>query len=1007
MTSIYKTILAGIACLSVATPAVAETPLGEQGQEYLLVGYSMFDFSLEGEDQNVFGAGGKLCSYPVYIATDANKGTFQVYNLVNLSSDIKQIPAQGAYDAATGTMTLTTEPDFRSLDKASVVAASGNSYIILQAGNPVGAGYWTDANALTINSEANGDVLTPASGFGAFGYEYDDYWEDYNATNLYDVMFNTHLYKVREGVNILPSTFAINVGECYVGETKQVKFSIINSGSEESDYLLKAIGEGFSANVKSGFLNPKEAKEIVLTFAPTNVGTYTGIIKVQSEGEPIEITVTGEATPFPEFAKIVKNGADKMTFSTSNEYPWSISDDITDGPVAVSSNTGVDDSSSWLAVSVNIPEGDKGVLRWNGFFDPHYGTRDRFSITDNGEEVYSTPVKHQICDIDGTINLLAGDHKIVFSYDKELSVFPQDVKFGNDRVWLKSLDLEVNEYMAQAASLRNGNVDFERFYLVTNTVESTQGGPALVNEGYETLKIEKIKSDGVFFARTSTDEIAPEAQAELTVGFRATEPGDYTGDVKVVTSSGEFPIHCHVLVEPSPDYSAIVKQGEFVFVPDNSYPFVVEDGTAYNCTAGVADTEETLSLLTAVFTVPNGKIGKLTWDGQADTQANAWTADYGVAMIDNDSYNMHFYHGHDDAGNYSVNPSEVYFGAGGHLISWGYVQCGDGQTFGNDRLSISNLSLELLDEIPTLEVWAKTPIDLGEVFDDSFNTVTLEVANLTGKTTAFQTGYTDGDFVLDFDDEMNSEIPGLSLGTVEITYTPTKAGNAEGELTLHTSAGDIAIPVKGYGIDTSVLAFHEDFEDGFKGWKAIDANKDRYMWQSDVAGTYSRTGLGSAMIGTVFSEGTDDYLVSPEFTVPTEEPTLEYWRRYTKVDNNDYDVMIGEGSDPVDFDVVYTDEGHTMFEFEKVTVDLSEYAGRTVRLAFHNRTAEKQSVLILDDIAVAAKGSLSIDVPTAEVTTREYYNLQGVRLSTPPTGFYIEKVTYSDGRTNTFKRINK
>lgn len=984
-------------------------PFGDNGQEYLLVGYSMFDFSLEAEDQNVFCAGGRMCSYPVYLTTNTENGTFQIYNLVNLSSDIAQQPVNGALDAATGTMTIATMPNFQSVDQTAVIAASGKSYIVLQSGNPIGAGYWNDAEKLTITSDAGGNVLTPTSGFGAFGYEYDDYWGDFNSSYIYDVMYNTHLYKVREGVNILPSSYEINMGECFVGRTRQIKFTIINAGSEESDYLLKINGDAFDVNTKSGYLGTYESNEITVTFAPSDLGEYQGSIKIQSEGEPIEITLKGQAMPFPDFAQIVTESADRMKFSTSDVFPWHISSDITDSLVAVSSNVGVDDSSSWLAVSVSIPEGEKGVLLWTGYYDPHYGTRDRCTVTDNGAEVYTTPIKHQICDIDGAINLLAGDHEIVFAYSKEMSIFPQGVEFGNDRVWLKSLALNVSEYRGQAASLKNAEVEFDRFFLVTSAVEHAKEGPVLVNEGYENLQIKDVRPDGIFYGKVTGNELKPEERMDITIGFRATEPGDYEGNVVVVTSAGEFPVHCRVLVEPSPDYSSIVTKGEFIFVPDNSYPFVVEDGKAYNCTAGIADNEETLSVLTAVFNVPAGKYGKLTWDGQVDTQGNDWTADYGVAMIDNNAYNLHFYHGHDYAGHYSVEPYEVYFTSGTHMISWGYVQCGDGKTFGNDRLTISNLSIDIINRLPALEVWEPTPIDMGEVFGDSFNEITLQVANLSKSVASFTKGDTSDDFTLNFDEEMNSEIPSMGLGTVELTFTPSKPGDAATELTLQASTGSVTIPVSGYGIDTALLSFHEDFEDGFADWKTIDANKDRYFWEPDVAGTYSRTGLGSAMIGTVFSDYTDDYLVSPTFTVPTEHPVLEYWRRYTKGDNNDYDVLIGEGDDPAIFDVLFTDEGHSQYEFEKIKADLSEYAGRKVRIAFHNRTCDKKSVLIIDDIAVSSNGIFSAALPDviSDAVSSEFFNLQGVRLSEPPAGIYIEKVIFSDGTVKTYKRVNK
>ncbi len=1007
-----KTLVASVLISGVAsgyafnsTPLKVNNPFGQNGVEYLLVGYSMFDFTQADEDQNVYGAGGKLCSYPVFLSLDAENSKFQIYNLVNLSSDIAQLPVEGDYNAKAGTLTINTNPWFESVDETGVIAAQGDDYIILQAGSPVGAGYWQDAEQLVINCESDGNVLTPASGFGAFGYQYDDYWEEFNQTNLYDVMFNTHLYKVADGVNILPSSYKLDLGECFIGESRSICFSIINAGTEESDFVMKTIGDGFSANVKSGSLEALGSKEITVAFTPEEISNYEGKIIIQSEGEDIVISLSAVGSAYPDYSKIVTEGADKMVFTTSMDYPWYISEDIIDAPVAVSSNVGIDNSKSSLIVSVSIPEGEKGVLNWSGFYDPHYGTRDEFIVSENDNEVFCTPLKHQICDVEGHVNLLAGEHEIRFTYSKDMAIFPQGVVFGNDRAWLRELSLKVNPYKAQDGSLENEDVDFGRFYLVMDAVEHSVQETILTNEGFEPLSITEVKSAGIFYGSVDATQINPEKSVNVTIGFKATAPGEYDDDVIVVTSAGEFPVHCHVNIEPSPDYSAIVNEGEFIFVPDNSYPFIVEDGKAYNSTAGVPDNEETLSVLTAVFNVPTGKYGKLTWDGETDTQANAWNADYGVAMIDNNAYHLHFYHGHDYAGHYSADPYEVYLTPGTHMISWGYFQCGDGVTYGTDRLSISNLNLELMDEIPTFEVWQPTPIDLGEVFDGSFNIKTIQVANLTNKNMAFVEGNSKDDFTIELDEEMNSEIPSMSNGTIDIIFSPLKPGEFSYELTLTTDAGDLVIPVVAVGRDSSKMAFVEDFENGFDGWQVIDDNNDKYYWEPDVAGTYSRTGLGSAMIGTVFSDFTDDYLVSPEFTVPEKDPYLEYWRRYTKEDNNDYDILIGEGSDPMAYEAIFTDEGHSQFEFEKVSVDLSAFAGRTVRVAFHNHTADgQQSVLIIDDLAVGGEDTVRVNEISDNVVSREYYDLQGVRLSELPTGIVVEKLTLSDG-TMVYKKV--
>ncbi|MDE5791687.1 MAG: choice-of-anchor D domain-containing protein, partial [Muribaculaceae bacterium] len=765
-------------------PRQVSNPLGPDAEEYLLVGYSMFDFSLPEEEQNVFGAGGKLCSYPVYISMDKDSGKVKAYNLINLSSDKEQIPAYGIFDKESNQIRFSTNPYFYETEETVVISQKGNEYIILQAGDPVGAGYWQDANELVINISNDGKVLTPITGFGAFSYTYDDYWEEFNQSALHDIMFNTHLYKKAEGVNILASENSVNLGQSFLGETKSAKVSIINTGNEESDFVVKLSGEGFSCNTKTGSLEPGASKELTIEFTPDLEGTFTGEIIVQNEGEDVRILLSGTGIKYPDFTRIVSKNADLISFSTSNAYPWIIREDIINGPVATTTNKGVDNSKSSLTLNIEIPEGKKGVLNWGGFYDPFYGTRDEFSITDNDIEIYCTPLKHQIGEVDGKINLLAGDHEVIFTYSKDMAVYPQGVEFGNDLVWLKNLSLDVETYTPQAASIENNEVDFNRFFLVTKEVAYEIEQPVLINEGYENLNILEIIPDGVFNAKADKNTLKPEERLKLRVSFNATSVGKHEGTVLIKTSAGDLPISCKLNVEEAPDYSSIIKEGEFLFVPDNQYPFTVEKGVAYNSTSMVEDSVETLSILTAFFNVPDDKYGKLTWMGKVDTQGNGYEVDKGMIMVDNNAYGMHYYHGHDDAGHYSVEPYEVYFNPGTHLISWAYQQCGDKKSYGLDRMSVSELSIEYLDKLPKLEVWEKLPIDMKDVYEGHKNTRSVNIANLSYNIASFRQSDGNDNFSLYVDEEMNSEIPAFGKGSIEIDFHPIEAGIISEELKL-------------------------------------------------------------------------------------------------------------------------------------------------------------------------------------------------------------------------------
>ena len=211
-------------------------------------------------------------------------------------------------------------------------------------------------------------------------------------------------------------------------------------------------------------------------------------------------------------------------------------------------------------------------------------------------------------------------------------------------------------------------------------------------------------------------------------------------------------------------------------------------------------------------------------------------------------------------------------------------------------------------------------------------------------------------------------------------------------------------------MSTVPATFIEDFENGISDWNVIDANDDKYFWHDETYGTYARTGLGSAVCNSVFADDMDDYLVSPEFIVPENNAEISWWRCYTKEWNNTYDLLIGEGEDPTAFEKVFTDEGHSQFEFEQVKVDLSKYAGKKVRIAFHNRTNDgRASVLIIDDVAVYDNNFSGVKTifNSNDILSTEYWTPDGIRLPKPEKGVIIVKTVLKDGRTEAKKCIIK
>lgn len=106
----------------------------------------------------------------------------------------------------------------------------------------------------------------------------------------------------------------------------------------------------------------------------------------------------------------------------------------------------------------------------------------------------------------------------------------------------------------------------------------------------------------------------------------------------IETNAGMYSVTLKALVRDMPDYQSIVAEGDFTFTTDASHPFIVKDGAAYNSTAKVTDTAYNTASFTASFTVPEGKIGILSWDGDLDAmepteEGNWYTTDYGTVEI--------------------------------------------------------------------------------------------------------------------------------------------------------------------------------------------------------------------------------------------------------------------------------------------------------------------------------------------------------------------------------------
>lgn len=167
------------------------------------------------------------------------------------------------------------------------------------------------------------------------------------------------------------------------------------------------------------------------------------------------------------------------------------------------------------------------------------------------------------------------------------------------------------------------------------------------------------------------------------------------------------------------------------------------------------------------------------------------------------------------------------------------------------------------------------------------------------------------------------------------------------------------------------VPYAESFENGLAGWQTIDGDGDGLNWRAVDFSTIPPS--IAAIIGyfafdgnhVVYSESVSDngtplqvsnWLISPAMTLPSSDSTLlSWWVKTCVADANDiYEVRIGTVYDTIvdtlDYiDVLFTDTvSNTVYK--QRSLNISDYAGMLVRVAFHHIGGS--SSLQLDNVVV-------------------------------------------------------
>ena len=162
-----------------------------------------------------------------------------------------------------------------------------------------------------------------------------------------------------------------------------------------------------------------------------------------------------------------------------------------------------------------------------------------------------------------------------------------------------------------------------------------------------------------------------------------------------------------------------------------------------------------------------------------------------------------------------------------------------------------------------------------------------------------------------------------------------------------------------YVVESSTTMLHEDFEGALPSdWNLVDADGDGDNW-AVMAGGYAHTGLG--YIASASWDGTTYYpqnwLITPAISVPdTGVTTFSWWAGAQDPSwySEHYEVLISTASNAVeDFnsEALYS-ETLSSADWVQHSLNLNNYAGQTVYIAFVHKDCSGQYRLNVDDIEV-------------------------------------------------------
>ena len=493
--------------------------------------------------------------------------------------------------------------------------------------------------------------------------------------------------------------------------------------------------------------------------------------------------------------------------------------------------------------------------------------------------------------------------------------------------------------------------------------------------------------------------------AVYKVELTPTQAGPYEGYAEFKAPNGSVArLSVKADVQPAPDFSSVVKNGDITFALDEDFPFVITDEITGFPVAAATNSKEDYgsSTLHALIDIPKGKVGTLSWKGISKSMSpNGASITMNGELIFYNLYNYNGIFGNDDLSNTVVlgeGINEIIFKNQVEMNWYLYGLCDEPLD-----MYLYDFDLQLQEIVADNAMLKDNEADFGRHYHDRFavsDTMCVNMINM-GKNPLKVTGFRGDEH---FSGVVDGESAILTQNLpVRLLFTTDTEGTFEGDIIIETTAGEFTVHCKA-SAEKIIYDYSPIVREGeFSFNTSIDHpfNIDGNTATSSIAYCDMSNENPESWLDAWFNvpEGSEGKL-----SWEGQNSSADYFNFMDQKQHNDGTIITIDGKKVQDY-AGEMDASSTTFD----EADLIFRPGlHCVRFLYRKIYSDPEGLdrFKLKNLALTLRtdGINEIAADDSTVST-EIYDMSGKRVTNAGTGVYIVRRQHTNGTVSTEKAI--